>query len=114
MGSITGTCSGNRCTNRLTAAEYPFGHFGIVFNNTNPDMQSEAIRVIGNGISGTKFGGIFVIGSGHTIQGNRLLRLNLAACNESHAKFGCIYNAEEPEVLQTGIYLGGKEPSGPI
>jgi hypothetical protein len=96
----------NRCTNRLTAAEYPFGHFGIVFNNTNPDMQSEAVRVIGNRISGTKFGGIFVIGRGHTIQRNRLLRINLAACNESHAKFGCIYNAEEPEMLQTGIYLG--------
>jgi hypothetical protein len=101
-----GEVSGNTCTNKLSAAEYPFGHFGIVFNNTNPDMQSEEIRVISNKISGTKFGGIFVIGRGHTIQGNRLLRLNLAGCNESHAKFGCIYNAEEPQVLQTGIYLG--------
>ena len=96
----------NTCTNQLRAEAYPYGHFGIVFNNTNPDMQSEAVRVIGNTISGTKFGGIFVIGRGHTIQGNRLLRLNLARCNESHIKFGCIYNAEEPEVLQTGIYLG--------
>ena len=48
MASITGMCSANTCINRLAAAEYPFGHFGIVFNNTNPDMQSEAIRVVGN------------------------------------------------------------------
>jgi hypothetical protein len=96
----------NTCTNKLTAAEYPFGHFGIVFNNTNPDMQSEAIRVIGNKISGTKFGGIFVIGRRHIIEGNQLRNLNLARCNESHAKFGCIYNAAEPGILQTGIYLG--------
>ena len=65
------------------------------------------IRVIGNVIDGTKFGGIFVIGRGHTIQNNQLLRLNMAGCNESHSKFGCIYNAKEPDVLQTGIYLGG-------
>ena len=39
-----------------------------MFNNTNPDMQSEEIRVIGNIIDGTKFGGIFVIGRGHTIR----------------------------------------------
>lgn len=96
----------NSCRNRFPASHYPYGHFGIVFNNTNPDMESEAVRVIGNRISGTKFGGIFVIGRGHTIQGNQLLRLNLAGCNESHAKYGCIYNAEEPDILQTGIYLG--------
>lgn len=98
----------NTCINRYPAGRYPYGHFGIVFNNTNPDMQSEQIRVIGNVIDGTKFGGIFLIGAGHTIERNRLLRLNLAGCNESHSKFGCIYNKEEPEVLQTGIYLGGK------
>jgi hypothetical protein len=103
-----GDVLGNTCINKLTAGDYPYGHFGIVFNNTNPDMQSEGIRVMRNIIDGTKFGGIFVIGRGHTIQGNRLLRLNLAACNESHSKFGCIYNAGEPEILQTGIYLGAK------
>jgi hypothetical protein len=98
----------NTCINRLGAAHYPYGHFGIVFNNTNPDMQSEAIRVVGNVIDGTKFGGIFLVGSGHTIERNRLVRLNLAGCNESHKTFGCIYNAGEPEILQTGIYLGSK------
>ena len=73
MASTTAMCSAIRCTNKLTAGEYPYGHFGIVFNNTNPDMQSEAIRVdAATIIDGTKFGGIFVIGRGHTIQGNRL------------------------------------------
>jgi Right handed beta helix region len=101
-----GDVRNNTCRNRLTAADYPFGQFGIVFNNTNPDMRSEEIRVIDNVIDGMKFGGIFVIGRGHTIQGNRLVRLNLAGCNESHAMFGCIFDAKEPEMLQTGIYLG--------
>ena len=96
----------NTCTNRLRASDYPSGHYGIVFNNTNPDMQSANVRIIGNVIRGTKFGGIFVIGNGHTIRDNHLLRLNLAGCNESHLKFGCLYNAEEPEILQSGIYLG--------
>ena len=107
-GFHDGEVRSNTCVNRMPAAHYPFGHFGIVFNNTNPDMQSENIRVSENVIDGTKFGGIFVIGRGHTIENNRLMRLNLARCNESHLKFGCIYNAEEPEILQTGIYLGQK------
>ena len=107
-GFHDGIVQENTCINRGTAEAYPSGHFGIVFNNTNPDMESVGIRVINNVIDGTKFGGIFVIGRNHTIKGNRLLRLNLAGCNESHERFGCVYNAEEPEILQTGIYLGRK------
>ena len=105
-GFHNGEVSGNTCINKLRAIDYPSGHYGIVFNNTNPDMQSENIRVVNNVIDGAKFGGIFVIGHGHTISNNSLLRLNLAGCNESHLKFGCLYNAEEPEILQSGIYLG--------
>lgn len=103
-----GDVTRNICRNRQPVSAYPYGHFGIVFNNTNPDMRSEEIRVLDNIIDGTKFGGIFVIGRRHTIQGNRLLRLNQAGCNESHVRFGCIYNADEPEILQTGIYLGSQ------
>jgi hypothetical protein len=103
-----GDVLGNTCRNKLSAEQYPYGHFGIVFNNTNPDMQSEQVRMIGNVIDGAKFGGIFIVGRGHTIESNQLLRLNMAGCNESHSKFGCIYNAKEPDVLQTGIYLGNK------
>jgi hypothetical protein len=96
----------NSCTNRGSAEDYPWGHFGIVFNNSNPDMQSEEVTVARNVIDGAKFGGIFVIGSRNTITGNKLLRLNLAGCNESGAKFGCLYYPNEPDLLRSGIYLG--------
>ena len=101
-----GEVSGNVCRNRGRPEDYPFGHFGIVMNNTNPDMQSVGITIARNEIEGMKFGGIFVIGAGHRITGNRLLRLNTAHCNENAAKFGCAHFAGEPDLLQAGIYLG--------
>ena len=52
-----------------------------------------------------KFGGIFLIGTGHKILRNRMLHINTAHCNENRAKFGCSALGE-PEVLETGIYLG--------
>lgn len=109
-----GAVEANTCINRGAAADYAFGHFAIVMNNTNPDMQSEGIRITGNTIDGTKFGGIFVIGSGNRIEGNRMKRLNLAGCNESAAKFGCAHFAGEPDLMQAGIYLGrGAERPAP-
>ena len=41
-----------------------------------------------------------------TIAHNRLLNVNLAHCNEEAAKSGCYYPKGEPDLLQTGIYLG--------
>ena len=35
-----------------------------------------------------------------------LRNLNLARCNESGAKYGCLYYPEEPDMLRSGIYLG--------
>ena len=96
----------NTCVNRGGAADYPFGHYGIVFNNANPDMESTGILVSENTIDGTKFGGIFVIGTGHRIIGNNLRSLNLAGCNESAATYGCSHFPGEPDLLQAGIYLG--------
>jgi hypothetical protein len=32
--------------------------------------------------------------------------VNLAHCNEEAAKSGCYYPKDEPDALQTGIYLG--------
>jgi len=104
----------NTCINRGSADDYPHGHYGIVFNNSNPDMQSEEVVVSGNTIDGAKFGGIFVIGSRNRISGNTLRRLNLAHCNESGAKYGCLYYPEEPDMLRSGIYLGkGAERPAP-
>ena len=96
----------NTCVNRGSAEEYLFGHYGIVMNNTNPDMESENITIENNVIDGAKFGGIFIIGSGHRIERNQLRNLNKAGCNESAAQFGCSHFPGEPDLLQSGIYLG--------
>jgi parallel beta-helix repeat protein len=104
-GFHDGVVRDNRCTNRKTAEDYPHGSFAIAMNNTHPDTHSGNIDLSGNIIDGSKFGGLFLMGSGNKIIGNRFLRLNLAGCNESDKKFGCIYKADEPEMLQSGIYL---------
>ncbi len=96
----------NACINRGSADDYPHGHYGIVFNNSNPDMQSEEVTVARNVIDGAKFGGIFVLGSRNRILGNVLRNLNLAHCNDSGAKYGCLYYSTEPDLLRSGIYLG--------
>jgi Right handed beta helix region len=106
-GFHDGAVRGNTCVNRGRAEDYSWGHFGIVMNNSNPDMESRNIVIEGNEISGTKFGGIFVIGTGHTVRGNRLSRINLAHCPEDSAHFGCSW-PDQPGVLQSGIYLGSR------
>jgi hypothetical protein len=89
--------TGNTCVN--------VGHYGIVFNNTNANMQSRKILVERNTVDGAKYGGIFVIGEDHTIAGNKFLRLNQAHCNQTA---NCIYLADEPDLLRSGIYFGRK------
>ncbi|HTB13252.1 MAG TPA: right-handed parallel beta-helix repeat-containing protein [Bryobacteraceae bacterium] len=104
-GFHDGSVVENRCVNRGSPASYPYGHFGIVMNNTDPNMHSENIEIRGNVIDGTKFGGLFLMGSGHRVTGNSFLHLNKAECNENAKQFGCIYKADEPEMLESGIYL---------
>jgi hypothetical protein len=104
-GFHDGVVRGNSCVNRGKAEDYAFGHFGIVFNNANIDMQSQNILVEDNELEGMKFGGIFLIGTGHRILRNRMRRLNTAHCNENRQQFGCSVLGE-PDVLDTGIYLG--------
>lgn len=104
-GFHDGEVSGNTCRNLEDVKSYPFGNFGIIMNNTNPDMQSRNIRIVNNIIDGTLFGGIFVIGSGHTVSGNKLTRINLAHCPDTK-QFNCLYNPAQPALLRTGIYLG--------
>lgn len=96
----------NRCVNAKPAVAYPYGHYGIVMNNSNPDMQSEKITIIDNELEGMKFGGIFVIGSGHRIEKNRMRNLNTAGCPETQGKVACVYDIQQPDLLQSGIYLG--------
>ncbi|MBS1858835.1 MAG: right-handed parallel beta-helix repeat-containing protein [Acidobacteria bacterium] len=113
-GFHDGTVRGNVCINRRDAAAYPFGGYGVVMNNTNPDMQSRNVAIEDNLIQGAKFGGVFVIGSHNVVRGNLLLDLNTAHCNEDAARFGCYYAPGEPEMLESGIYLGrGAERPAP-
>lgn len=113
-GFHNGEVRGNECVNRGAPESYSQGNYGIVMNNSNPDMRSEGIVIRGNVIDGALFGGIFVIGERHTVVGNTLRNLNQAHCNENAAKFGCYYAAGEPDMLQAGIYLGrGAERPAP-
>jgi hypothetical protein len=103
-GFHDGEVSNNICLNEEELRNYPYGNFGLILNNSNPDMQSRNIRITGNTIDGAVFGGIFLIGSGHTVTGNHLQHLNMAHCNEP-GPINCA-NAAQPDLLRTGIYLG--------
>ena len=105
-GFHDGEVRANQCFNRAPAAAYRYGHYGITMNNSNPDMRSRNIRLFDNLIDGTLYGGLFVIGSGHTIARNRLLNLDGSHCNENIAHYGCYYAPADPEILEAGIYLG--------
>ena len=96
----------NSCVNRPDGALYKFGNIGILFNDSNPNTRSARIRVIGNLLDGVKYTGIFAFGTDHVIAHNRLLNVNLAHCNQDAAKSGCYYPKNEPDALQSGIYLG--------
>jgi len=112
-GFHDGSVERNVCVNRRDAQSYPHGHYGIVLNNSNPDMESKNIRITQNKIEGFRFGGIFLIGSGHVVTDNEFRKINLAGCNENLAA-GCLYKADEPDLLRSGIYLGkGAERPGP-
>jgi hypothetical protein len=103
-GFHDGAVTGNSCTNRRKADEYPHGHFGIVMNNSNPATHSSNIQLSGNFIDGAKYGGLFVIGSGNRIVDNRFENLNLAKCDDTAS--ACVYKKDEPAMLESGIYLG--------
>lgn len=103
-GFHDGVVADNSCVNRGKASDYPHGHFGIVMNNTNANAHSNNIQLNGNLIDGAKYGGLFLMGSNNTIANNRFQNVNLALCNESSKD--CVYKADEPNLLQSGIYLG--------
>ena len=107
-GFHDGLVQGNICVNRGGPAMYPFGGYGVVMNNSNPDMRSQNVRIEDNLIDGAKFGGVFVIGEHNVVRGNRLLNLNTAHCNEEAVRFGCYYAPGEPDMLRVGIYLGSR------
>src|SRR5262249_7730159 len=94
-GFHDGEVRGNACAD-LTG-------YGIVMNNTNPDMRSTNVRIVDNLIDGAAYGGVFVIGTNNLVAHNRLLNLNTARCNDGSV---CYYAPGEPDMLRSGIYLG--------
>ncbi|MBM3766342.1 MAG: right-handed parallel beta-helix repeat-containing protein [Acidobacteria bacterium] len=98
-----GNVSHNECMNTRTHA---FGHFGVVMNNTNPDMQSVGITIEKNRFDGMRFGGIFVIGAGHLVRDNVLTNLQTARCSDAKPQPGCTHFEGEPDLLRAGIYFG--------
>jgi hypothetical protein len=103
-GFHDGSVIENQCASRGSPDSYLFGHFGIVMNDTDPNMHSQNVEIRGNTIDGAKYGGLFLMGSGHQVIGNSFLHLNTAHCNETK-QFVCIYKPDEPKMLESGIYL---------
>lgn len=104
-GFHDGEVRNNSCLNHRERDAYPNANNAIVMNNSNPDMQSRNILLWGNRVEGFLYSGLLVIGSGHRIVHNHLLRLNMAHCNETAARYGCLYFHGEPDMLRSGIYL---------
>jgi hypothetical protein len=91
-GFHDGEIRGNTCVN--------LRNYGIVMNNTNPDMQSQNIRVVDNMIDGAMFGAIFVIGHDNLVARNRFVNIKA--------------NPGPPGILSAGVYLGERaERPGP-
>jgi hypothetical protein len=105
-GFHDGEIRDNSCISRKSYDEYPYAHFGIVFNNSNPDMQPVNVTIVGNLIDGAGYGGIFLIGAGHVVSGNRLLGLNRNRCTGDMRQARCNYAPDQPALLHSGIYLG--------
>jgi hypothetical protein len=105
-GFHDGEIRGNSCISRKADDQYPYAQYGIVFNNSNLDMQPVNVTIVDNVIDGTGYGGIFVIGSGHVVSGNRLLGLNRDRCTGDMRQARCNYAADQPALLHSGIYLG--------
>lgn len=98
-GFHDGEVTGNTCRSEDTLRNYPYGNFGIMMNH------SANVRVTGNTVDGGVFGGILILGQGHTVTGNHLLHLNLAHCNDP-GPVNCGRQPDQPDLFRSGIYLG--------
>jgi len=106
-GFHDGEVRDNSCISRQSYDAYPYAQYGIVFGNSNPEMQPVNVTIAGNLIDGAGYGGIFLIGSRHVVSGNRLLGLNRNRCTGDMTQPRCNYAADQPGLLHSGIYLAG-------
>jgi Right handed beta helix region len=97
----------NSCVNKKPREAYPLSHAGIVFGNSNPDMQSQNVVVRGNLIQGFGYSGVYLIGRGHQITNNRFIDINRNHCTGDMHIAICAYAPDEPAMLRSGIYLAG-------
>ena len=98
-GLHDGEVASNTCINADELRSYPYGNIAIMMND------SANIRITGNTVEGNIFGAMLLAGSGHTITGNHLLRLNFAHCNDP-GPVNCTRDASQPDLHRSGIYLG--------
>ena len=104
-GFHDGEVRDNSCISRGPYEQYPWAQFGIVFNNSNPDAESANVVVTGNVIDGTGYGGLYLLGSKHTIANNHFLGLNRDGCTSDRTRARCDYSDGDPALLRAGIYL---------
>jgi hypothetical protein len=104
-GFHNGDVADNSCINRKGLDTYPALHYGVVFGNNNPDMNSTGVVVTGNTIEGFAYGGLFLIGGNNRIENNRFLDVNRAHCGVTPVSARCNYALDQPDLLRSGIYL---------
>lgn len=95
----------NVCESTGPFESYPFAHYGIVMGNSDPGMESQAVVIQDNRITGAGYGGLYLIGTGQTVTGNRFLMLNRAGCTGDGKVARCNYALDQPDMLRSGIYL---------
>lgn len=105
-GFHDGEVRDNACISRRSYDQYPYAQYGIVFNNSNPDAEPVNVTLTSNVIDGAGYGGIFLLGSGHVVTGNHLVRLNRDRCVGDVTQVRCNFAADQPGYLRSGIYLG--------
>ncbi|MDX2149112.1 MAG: right-handed parallel beta-helix repeat-containing protein [Bryobacteraceae bacterium] len=100
-----GEVRGNSCQSTGPLQNYPYLHYAIVFGNADPGMQSERVTVEGNTVIGAGYGGVYLIGTHHTIRNNTLRMLNRAHCTGAPTPARCNNALNEPGMLRSGIYF---------
>jgi len=95
----------NSCLNSRPLEAYPASHYGVVFGNNDPGMESTGVVLTGNRLEGFAYGGVFLTGSNHRIENNRLLDLNRAHCGSVPTPARCNYAPDQPDLLRSGVYV---------
>jgi hypothetical protein len=112
-GFHEGEVRNNQCDSTRPFENYPFAHYGIVMGNTDPAVRVSGVTIADNSITGTGYGGLYLIGTGNVVTGNRLLMLNRVHCTGDGRMARCNYALDQPDMLRSGIYLaaGAKHPA---